>query len=615
MYLLPVPKELSVKDQKYVIRYNHRIVVNPLCKANVNHFAKVLKNGLEESLGYQLQIIRGVKLDQCIYLTMNETLKSEEYTVSVTEAGIEIQGGDEAGILHGVQTLRQIVSEEGATIPQLEIKDYPTIPNRGFYHDITRGRIPTLDYLKAFADKLSYYKINQLQLYVEHSFLFQEFSEMWRDDTPLTAEDIMDLDEYCKKLNIELVPSLSSFGHLFKLLNSKTYEHLCELDYNPDGFSFLDRMRHHTIDVSNSESLVLVKKMMDEFIPLFSSNQFNLCADETFDLGKGKSKVLADEIGSKNMYVNFVQVLCEYLISKGKRPMFWGDIICGFPELLDKLPKEVICLNWGYAAEQREHETKVLHEAGATQYLCPGVGGWNKLINLINQSYRNITLMSKYANKYGALGFLNTDWGDFGHINHPEFSTTGMIYGAAFSWNESVLSFEEINKQISKLEYKDNGEKFMSIVSAMADQNVYGWDHLVFYKEEYVKMEAEEAKEKFFSEVDFTKIPAANAKLVELKDELYANISAMDTSKRHLVKSYLVAAEGMRLINTIGATLAAHIYGVETEAKEDTAKLATMFETWFYDFKEVWRTTSKESELFRIQEVINWTADYLRDMK
>lgn len=615
MYLLPVPKELSVKNQAYIIRHNHHIVVNPVSTWKVNHYAKVLKEGLEESLGYSLQIIRGQRLHNSIYLTINENLKAEEYKLSVSDAGIEIQGGDESGILYGVQTLRQVAAQKGASIPHLEIQDYPTIPNRGFYHDITRGRIPTLAYLKSFADKLSYYKINQLQLYVEHSFLFQEFSEMWRDDTPLTAEEIMELDEYCDKLNIELVPSLSTFGHLFKLLDSKSYQHLCELDnYNPEGFSFIDRMRHHTIDVSNRDSIALIKRMIEEFLPLFRSSQFNICADETFDLGKGKSKTLADQVGVKNMYVDYVKELCEYLIEKGKRPMFWGDIICGFPELVKKLPEQVICLNWGYGPEQREYETEVLHKAGATQYLCPGAGGWNMLINLINSSYRNITLMSSYANKYKALGFLNTDWGDFGHINHPEFSTTGMIYGAAFSWNESILSFEEVNKQISALEYKDSSETFLSIISAMSEQAIYGWERVILYKEEYSKLDAAECKERFF-EVDFTKVEAANSELKTLKDQLYGTIASIDTSKRHLVKPYIVAAEGIELLNTIGATIAAYIHGFETSAKAEPAKLAGELEMWFYGYKEVWRTTSKESELFRIQEVINWFADYLRDLK
>ena len=145
----------------------------------------------------------------------------------------------------------------------------------------------------ALADKLAFYKINQLQLYIEHSFLFRDFSEVWRDDTPLTAEEIMELDAYCKKLHIDLVPSIATFGHLYKVLCTKTYSDLCELPKSDRmQFSFFARQNHHTLDVSNLDSIKLVFHMIDEYMPLFSSKYFNLCGDETYDLGKGRSKAL-----------------------------------------------------------------------------------------------------------------------------------------------------------------------------------------------------------------------------------------------------------------------------------------------------------------------------------
>jgi hypothetical protein len=456
--------------------------------------------------------------------------------------------------------------------------------------------------------------LNQLQLYIEHSFLFKDLSEVWRDDTPLTAEEIMELDDYCAERNIELVPSLSSFGHLDKLLSTKTYAHLCELpDSDKEPFSFIARMQHHTIDTTNEESFTLVTKMISEYMPLFRSKHFNLCADETFDLGKGRSRERAEEIGTQRMYIDFLKRLSNFVIAQGKIPMFWGDIISRFPEAIKELPKESICLNWGYAPEQREEDTQMLAKAGATQYLCPGVGGWNQLINLIESSYKNITRMCSYAHKYNGIGILNTDWGDFGHVNHPEFSTTGLIYGAAFSWNKKEIPFKEINKQISVLEYTDRTEHFVSIVADMATKSVMGWENVVVYMEQYTgKKVDEEAIKKSFLELDLTKVQQANRILAEKSQELYQVIASLDTGKRYLVKPYLVAAEGMILWNSIGATIDQMVYHRENPAAEDPRKLAADLENWFYQFKEVWRTVSKESELFHIQNVINWYADYLR---
>ena len=130
----------------------------------------------------------------------------------------------------------------------------------------------------------------------------------------------MELDAYCAKLNIELVPSLSSFGHLYELLRTKTYAHLCELpDSDKEPFGLIARMQHHTIDTTNEESYQLITKMIAEFMPLFTSKYFNICADETFDLGKGRSKKkTADEIGTQRMYIDFLKKLCDFVISKGR---------------------------------------------------------------------------------------------------------------------------------------------------------------------------------------------------------------------------------------------------------------------------------------------------------
>lgn len=613
MHLLPAVKEISIFENNYIITYACKISVDSKCEQEVLSYAKLLQEDFKRNLGYELAITKGDRKNPSIYLTESQSLGQEEYNIQVSEEGIIVEGGSKIGLLHGIQTLRQIVLNHGATIPYLRIKDYPSIEYRGFYHDVTRGRVPTLDYLKKLADKLSYYKLNQLQLYVEHSFLFEDFSEIWRDDSPLTAEDILELDAYCHNLNIELVPSLSTFGHLFKTLNSKTYNHLCEIEgYELQNGPFLDRMQHHTIDVSNPESLQFIKKLIEEFLPLFRSNHFNICGDETYDLGKGKSKTLADQVGIKNMYTSYVKELCEFLISNGKRPMFWGDIIGGFPDAINQLPEEVICLNWGYAAEQREDETINLHNVGATQYLCPGVGGWNQFINLIEASFKNISRMCQYAHKYNALGVLNTDWGDFGHINHPEFSFIGLIYGASFSWSEEIIDFEEINKKISFIEYRDKREEIVSIISDISKASVYGWNPAIWFKEVHSVKNYEEQKICFF-DTDLSNINEANDSLERNRIKLYGAITGLDTSQRSCIKAYIVATEGIQLFNTIGATISEYRFETDNPASMNPLELAVKLEEWFYHFKLVWRTTSKESDLGLIQESVVWFADYLRD--
>lgn len=616
MYIIPKPKKIQVEDNIFFITHQCKIVIQKDCKKQVDIYARILKEDCNKLLGYSLQVTRGEKKEGNILLAINTKLQAQEYQIIVNQDGIQILGGDNAGILYGIQTLRQIIDQEAATIPYLVMEDRPSIENRGFYHDSTRGRIPTLSYLKSLVDKLAYYKINQFQLYIEHSFLFEHLSEVWRDDTPLTPDEILELDQYCIERNIELVPSLSSFGHLYKLLNTKMYSYLCELEgMEKEPFGFLDRLRHHTIDVSNPGGIHLIKQMIEEFLPLFQSNQFNICADETFDLGKGRSKELAERLGTKRIYIDYVKELCEFLVEKGKRPMFWGDIICAFPEAIKELPKETICLSWGYAPDQSEDAVKSLASVGAVQYLCPGVSGWNQWVNLLKDSYNNITRMCGYAEKYNAFGVLNTDWGDFGHINHPDFSLIGMIYGAAFSWNTEFLSFEEINMQISKLLYQDKKEQVVSILAKVADNSMFHWEQTVKYMEFCKNGATNIEMEELLGQLDFSKIKEKQKRLNNVIQELYFCIKELDTEKRSYIKPYLIAIEGMQLFNEIGRVVKEKIDFELEENKGYSLNLASKLEHWFYNYKEIWRSVSKESELYRIQDVIIWYADYLRDLE
>lgn len=604
MYILPVPQQWEKKEGYFLLDYHCQIIMTDTMTEKTFYYGKLLQEDLKKQLGYELAFAKDKELRKGIVLSCQKLLMKEEYHLTVNKDGVLLTYGNEKGLLHGIQTLRQIVSQTGALLPRCEIKDFPAIANRGYYFDVSRGRIPTLDSLKALADKLSYYKGNQLQLYIEHSYLFKDQSEVWRDDTPLTAQDILELDAYCCRLNIELVPSVSTFGHLYKVLSTKTYGMYCEVPEENKEFSFDSRMCHHTLNVSHKGSIEFSKKLIEEFLPLFTSKHFNICADETFDLGKGRSKALAEEVGVRRLYLDYVKELCEYVIESGRRPMFWGDIIAGFPEGIRELPKDVICLNWGYAPAQREDEVKALSQAGAVQYICPGVGGWNQFINLIESSYHNITRMCSYAHKYQALGVLNTDWGDFGHINHPEFSTTGLIYGTAFSWNEKQLEFSEVNRQISCLEYGDGREEFVSKIAKGALGSVYGWWNVIMYKEQG-NMD--------FATADMAdKVLAANQELDKVKREIYESISVMQQEKRNLVKAYLVAIDGMIVLNEVGAAIANKKHNRLQDGVKD---LAVKLEYWFKDFKEIWRTVSRESELYRVQDVIIWYADLLRDME
>ena len=285
---------------------------------------------------------------------------------------------------------------------------------------------------------------------------------------------------------------------------------------------------------------------------LFSSDKFNICADETFCLGKYKSK--------KSWLRNAAYTGYISTMSKSWHNFWWkmeksqcsgGDIIWNSPELMKELPETMVCLNWGYAPEQREDETRAIAQTGAMQYLCPGVCGWNQWANLIENSYKNITRMCNYAAKYHGIGVLNTDWGDFGHINDPAFSIPGMIYGAVFSWNKDEIPFTELNRMISHIEYGDTTGNYVSYLAEICGHSVFQWrEAVLYYENQCLKHELEEGED-LFRNVNHASVDTASAALRSLYKKLLESTKTMPENKKQM-QLLSVTLQGIGIWNAIG---------------------------------------------------------------
>lgn len=618
MYLLPKPKRVEKKQGAYELCWNTVITIDETVPENGFVYAKILQECIKRNAGIACAVARGTRREGDIFLTLAPTCGAQEYQVHIAQDGLVIAGGDGAAVLYGVQTVCQLITQCGAVLECMEIEDAPDFMCRGYFLDETRGRVLTLAYLKKVADRLSRYKLNQFQLYIEQSYLFRDLTELWRDETPLSAEDILELDAYCRRLHIELVPALASFGHLYTLLSTRSCGELCEREGSWETpFSFWDRMDHHTINTTDERALPFIKSMLAEYGALFSSDKFNICADETFDLGCEKSRERAQQVGKEQMYIGYVRELCEFLDSRGKRVQFFGDIICRRPELIAQLPQGTVCLTWGYAPGQSVDACRAMAQAGAVQYLCPGVSGWNQWINLIEASYQNIVRMCGYGREYHAEGILNTDWGDFGHVNHPAFSVPGMIYGAAFSWNGEEISFDEVNRQISRLEYGDVTEQVVELVAKMPAHSLFGWRDAVVYYEQQVHGHAlpyEELIPGLFLEDSATAdqmVEQAEQALRALVIQMKRTAVSMKEQSREFAGEVELAAEAIRLWNQVGAAVVHEKCGGAWN-QEKAFALAGKLERWFMAYKGQWRSIGREGDLHHIAEIVFWYADCLR---
>ncbi len=380
------------------------------------------------------------KITDTLSISIVPKLKHGSYRLKIAGECVTLESESVASAFYGLQTLLQIANQSTAgKLPCLFIYDWPDFQERGVYYDVCRGRVPKLERLMELADLLAHHKINQLQLYIEHTFKFRGHPDIGKEASPLSAEDILKLDAYCRECHIELVPSLASFGHLATVLKHHQYHHLAE-DLCVGKYLDPDADQHRcrpgwTLSPANPEIYDFLDSLFSEFLPLFSSDRFNICCDETWDLGLGQSYELCKKKGKGRVYLDHIIKVNKLSKKYGKRIMFWGDIIRKYPELIKDIPSDVTVLDWGYAYDTDFAAIRDFKNAGLEFLACPGTSSWVSLFPRIHEATANIKGFAKAAKKNGALGILNTDWGDGGHYNFMELSWHGFLFGAEQSWN------------------------------------------------------------------------------------------------------------------------------------------------------------------------------------
>ena len=360
---------------------------------------------------------------------------SQGYRIEISPDSLRLAAHDPSGLFYGVMTLVQILRQTGGHFPQGIIEDAPDFAVRGVMVDVSRDKVPSMETLFAMVDRFAGWKINHLELYTEHTFAYFRHRDVWAEASPMTGEEIRRLDEYCRDRFIELVPNQNSFGHMARWLTVPAYRDLAEC---PDGFDYPWGTRSelpNSLNPADPRSLTLVAGLYDELLPNFTSRKFNVGCDETWDLGQGKCKALCQQLGKGRVYLDFLLKLYKLVKAHGHTMHFWGDIIIKHPELVAELPKDVVVLEWGYEADHpfAEHGEKFA-ASGIPFYVCPGTSSWNSFAGRTDNCLANLLNAAENGIKHGATGFLNTDWGDCGHLQYLPASYLGFAAGAALAW-------------------------------------------------------------------------------------------------------------------------------------------------------------------------------------
>ena len=387
-------------------------------------------------------------------------LRDEGYVLQIEPDGIQIIGRDAAGVFYGVQTLKQIIrsQERGAALPCCKIEDWPTLRYRGWQDDISRGPIPTLDYLKCEVRTLSEFKLNLVTFYTQTAFKLK--SHPMAPPDGLTAEEVQELCAYARNYHVEVVGNFQSFAHA-EFLSSPAHRDLGV--YIGRGSR---KGEACGLNPAREETYKFLSEVYDEIAPAYESPLFMLNCDEVFYLdgsldGNGhpdlRLKRMLDEHGVGGVYAAHVNRLATLLKKHGKTPMIWADseamVSPGgwgtgqeqtafgghISQAIQALDTQVILISWEYEPLANfDRQLKPLAQSGRRFMVAPGVSSWGHLFAVTPVAVVNISNFVRDGARCGAIGMLNTTWDDEGESLFA-YNWYLLVWGAECAWHPAAM--------------------------------------------------------------------------------------------------------------------------------------------------------------------------------
>ena len=288
LLLLPYPLVMNLAPGFYRIPHNGSIVLEGMEDRSIMPAARKLQQVIVQTLGVQLSLSVGTRpsVTAICNFSYDSLLPSQGYEISIQDSGIGVTYSSPEGAFYAAATLKQIVEQSGRSLPCLHIRDEPDFRARGLMIDISRNKIPKQETLYRIIDLMADLKLNQLQLYIEGSpFAYESFPAVWELETPITGDEILLLDTYCRERYIELVPNQNSFGHMEGWLSRPEFNALAEIPegfmlpqgmYAPDCYPEGLYMHPGTFHTEDPAVIHLLEQMYDDLLPYFTSGQFNV---------------------------------------------------------------------------------------------------------------------------------------------------------------------------------------------------------------------------------------------------------------------------------------------------------------------------------------------------
>lgn len=382
-------------------------------------------------------------------IVVRTSTAAQAYQLRIAGSRIVIVGGDADGRFYAAMTLAQLPQRIGGgwRLPCVSILDQPALRWRILSDDVSRGPLPTMHYFKERIRTIAAFKMNGYSPYMEHVFVDP------RNPLPapvdgITPSQLRELNEYARRHHVRLIPEQQTFAHMHNTLRWETYAPAAEL---PHGYlmSPVNPLTYRYLQQVLDDELAAVPR------PPF----FHIGSDEPSDLGRGQSKAAVDAQGDAAVYAAHVSRIASIVAASGARVMIWDDAIQRQPEILARIPKSIVVINWKYGVERTfVPYIATIASHGFDQMVAPGANNWNEIFPDLPTALPNEERFISEGKNAHVLGLFQTVWHDDGESLY-EATWFPLLYAATAAWEHSDVPLRRFTQDFAGAFFGSRDEK------------------------------------------------------------------------------------------------------------------------------------------------------------
>ena len=458
-----VPKPVSmVTSGKSPVKVSATtvIVADPVFQEQ----AVYLQGLLQQQIGLRLKVVQNTEpagSGSQIFLRKDAAAapRPEMYELTSGQNQITIKANDVPGVVHGLQTLVQLLPLQNVTtaveVAAVEIKDYPRFSYRGMHLDVSRHIFPVA-FIKKYIEYLAFHKFNTFHWHLtddqgwrlemksypklntvsayRNSTLIGHFK-----DTPArydstryggvyTQQEVKEIVKYAAVRGITVIPEIDIPGHSRAVMAAYP-----EFSTRPDTTWQVANTwgmynRQNNVLAPNPATFKFLETVFSEVADLFPSEYIHIGGDETSKMWwkaspSAKAFMKANNLkDEKELQTYFIKQVAGYLAKKNKKIIGWHEILEG------KLDTTAVVVNWGGAKEgieaARKHH-RVIMSPGKPLYFDAyqskdpkdslAIHGYNPLDAVYNFNPVPAELKAQNLDRYiwGAQGNVWTEYMEY----------------------------------------------------------------------------------------------------------------------------------------------------------------------------------------------------------